>query len=116
MSIVDAANSYSMLTVFEASSSIPACHTTACAPCYITASPSTMEFPESFDIQDQTYTIDVVPHVTEMADGVMSTVYETLSMNDPTVTDLQLQSEFTWVENNLTLYVCQIALTSPQQY
>jgi len=75
-----------------------------------------MEFPESFDIQDQTYTIDVVPHVTEMADGVMSTVYETLSMNDPTVTDLQLQSEFTWVENNLTLYVCQIALTSPQQY
>jgi len=62
-----------------------------------------MEFPEYIDIQDQTYTFDVVPHVTQMADGIVSTTYETLGMDASTVTDLRLQSEYTWIENNLTL-------------
>lgn len=62
-----------------------------------------MEFPEFIDIHDETYTFDVVPHVTQMADGMLSTAYETLGMNESSVTDLQLQNEYTWVENNLTL-------------
>jgi hypothetical protein len=62
-----------------------------------------MKFPEFIDIQDETYTFDVVPHVTQMPNGTVSTVYETLGTNASSVTDTELRYEYTWIENNMTL-------------
>jgi hypothetical protein len=102
MSIGSVANGGFILTVYPASS-LPACYTTACAPCYVTARPYEMTFPEFFGIQDETYTFDVIPHVTQMPNGTASTMYETLGMNASSMTDMELRHEYTWTTNGMTL-------------
>jgi hypothetical protein len=90
-----------MLTVHLALS-LPACYPTPCAPCYVTARPSAMTFPEFIGIYEETYTFDVIPRVTEMPNGAMSTIYETLGWNE-SATDTELREEYTWTENGMTL-------------
>jgi hypothetical protein len=102
MSIGSVANGGFILTIYPASS-LPACYTTACAPCYVTARPYEMTFPEFFGIQDETYTFDVIPHVTQMPNGTASTMYETLGMNASSMTDMELRHEYTWTTNGMTL-------------
>jgi hypothetical protein len=70
-----------------------------------------MEFPETIDIQAQTYTVDVLPYITQMPNRTISTMYETLGLNASTATDLQLQEEYTWIVNGMTLYVCSIEMS-----
>jgi nitric oxide synthase oxygenase domain/subunit len=91
-----------VLTVFPASS-LPACYATSCAPCYVTARPYEMTFPEFLGIQGETYTFDVIPHVTQLPNGTASTRYETLGMNASSVMDVELRHEYTWTENGMTL-------------
>mgnify|MGYP007100412779 CR=1 FL=1 len=95
-----------MLTVFL-ESSLPACNPTTCAPCYVTAHPTLLTFTEFIAVHDETYTIAVVPHITQMANGTPSTMYETLSMDASIVTDVELREEYIWTTNGMILYVSQ---------
>jgi hypothetical protein len=97
-------NECSMLIV-RLASSLPACYPTTCAPCYITARPSVMTFPEFIGIYEETYTIDVIPHLTQMPNRTISTLYETLRMNESSATETELREEYTWTQNGMTLYV-----------
>ena len=75
--------------------SLPACYPTTCAPCYVTARPSAMTFPEFIGIHEETYTINVIPRLTQMSNGTILTVYETLRMNESLATNTELREEFT---------------------
>lgn len=64
-----------------------------------------MTFPEFIGIYEETYTIDVIPHLTQMPNGTISTVYKTLRMNESSATETELREEYTWTQNGMTLYV-----------
>jgi hypothetical protein len=64
-----------------------------------------MTFPEFIGIYEETYTIDVIPHLTQMPNGTLSTIYETLRMNESSATETELREEYTWTQNGMTLYV-----------
>jgi hypothetical protein len=102
MPIASVANECFMLTVHLALS-LPACYPTTCAPCYITAQPSAMTFPEFIGISQETFTLDVIPHLTQAPNGSIFTMYETMRMNESSATDTELREEYTWTENGLTL-------------
>lgn len=58
---------------------VPACLTTPCAPCYIAAKTTWLEFP--YSIVEKPFTVSVIPHITEYPDGSLSTSYSTVSQN-----------------------------------
>lgn len=102
-------------TVLQQVKTYSTCYSTPCAPCYITADPKTLSYPDFIDIQNETYTLNVTPRPTTFPNGSVSIAYETEKRNFSTVmsgsvSDLQLQLEeiYTWVVpgnagTNLTL-------------
>ncbi|KAL1587928.1 hypothetical protein WHR41_03349 [Cladosporium halotolerans] len=89
--------------------SIPACATTPCAPCYIAAKTSWIEFP--YSVVEEPYTVSVVPHITQFPDGKLSTSYSTVTDNH-TITlggsgnatgEIEYFDKFTWEVSGLTL-------------
>jgi len=54
-----------------------------------------MTFPEFIGIHEETYTINVIPRLTQMSNGTILTVYETLRMNESLATNTELREEFT---------------------
>lgn len=70
-----------------------------------------------YDIQNETYTLNVTPHVTTFPNGSVSTIYETQRRNMSTAMDadgstitydMRLEEAYTWIANgigdkNLTL-------------
>lgn len=105
-----------LTVIVSIASSIPACPTKTCAPCYITAAPYELTYPGiGIAIQNETYTLNVTPHVTEFPNGSVSTIYETEKRNFSTALNgngsdfsLQLEEAYTWIvpgigDRNLTL-------------
>ncbi|KAM0690032.1 hypothetical protein Q7P36_008799 [Cladosporium allicinum] len=85
-----------------ATSVLPECTPTSCAPCNIGASTMCISFPYQF-IDEATSTISVIPYVTQYEDGRKdSTFFSTMTLNEDPECDF-FDEHFTWVTAGRTL-------------